>query len=366
MKKFYLLTNLIIIFQLSFGTKMQGQEYINFPTKNAFWSAMHCEVGTFVPKSGLVKVGVLGDTLINSKIYHKLYLQRKYVNNNPSCDTCGFVFDIDSAFYFICYREENKIIYFVPQQNGFDDPPGKEYPVFDFNLSNVGETIVGYEYVFIPFGTTYNPIPTPGCGAMQDTVTLTVKSIDRVLMSDGSYRRRINFEPLTYGREESWIEGIGSTKGFGFSLDITNSNNSMVCFSHDGKNLESTEILSSQLCNFHPDSVLSYDNKCEYTTANSIDELQTCNDISVFPNPVSETATMTYIIDTASMLTISITNSLGENISNIIDNQFVNPGNYSLLIDSRNLQSGVYYCTIKTEFGSKTIKFIVIKQSKMN
>ncbi|MEI6090910.1 MAG: T9SS type A sorting domain-containing protein [bacterium] len=277
---------LLFIFALTINAL--GQEYTAFPTKNAFWSAMHCEPGTFVPKSGLVKVSVLGDTLINTKTYHKLYLQRKYVNTNPSCDTCGFVFDIDSAFYFMSYREEAKIIYFVPQQNGFGDPGGTEYPVFNFNLTSVGEKIVGYEYVFIPFGTSYNPIPTAGCGSMQDTVTLTVKSIDRVMMSDGSYRRRINFEPLTYGREESWIEGVGSTKGFGFSLDITNSNNSMVCFSHDGVNLETSEILGAQLCNLMPDAMLNYENKCEYTAPSAIDESRENSDITVFPNPVNQ------------------------------------------------------------------------------
>jgi len=93
---------LLLVCALSIN--VTGQEYTQFPTNNAFWSAMHCEPGPMVRKSGLVKVGVFGDTLINSKIYHKLYLQRKYVNSSFSCDTCGFVFDKDSAHYFMSYR----------------------------------------------------------------------------------------------------------------------------------------------------------------------------------------------------------------------------------------------------------------------
>ncbi|MFH1052512.1 MAG: T9SS type A sorting domain-containing protein [bacterium] len=267
------------------GINLLGQTYSYFPTSNAFWSAMHCEPGPMVAKSGFVKVGVFGDTVINSKTYHKLYLQRKYVNFTFSCDTCGFVFVLDSAFYFMSYREENKIIYFVPQQNAFNDPPGTEYPIFDFNLTRVGETILGYEYMFLPYGSSQDPTPIPGCGVLQDTVTLTVESIDSVEMSDGSYRRRINFKPLTYGLRESWIEGIGSTKGFGLSLNVTNSNNTMVCFSHNGINLETAEILSQQLCTRYPDSTITFAGRCEYTEPTLVEDFTLDNDKSVFPNP---------------------------------------------------------------------------------
>jgi len=249
---------------------------------------MHCESGPMVPKSGFVKVGVFGDTVINEKTYHKLYLQREYVNFKFSCDTCGFVFNIDSAFYFISYREENKVVYFVPQQNGFDHPSGTEYPVFDFNVDHVGQTVLGFEYVFLPYGSSTNPTPMAGCGAMQDTVRLTVESIDSVMMSDGTYRRRITFEPLTYGLRESWIEGIGSTKGFGLSLDVTNSYNTMVCFSHDGISLESPEILSQQLCTSHPDNTMTFPDRCEYTSPASIPDPHVERQISTYPNPVTD------------------------------------------------------------------------------
>jgi hypothetical protein len=325
---------IIQLFVFALTLNVLGQEYSYFPTKNAFWCAMVCESGPMVPKSGFVKVGVFGDTVINSKTYHKLYLQRKYVNGKYSCDMCGFAFDKDSAFYFICYREENKIIYFVPQQNGFDDPPGKEYPVFNFNLVNIGETIIGYEYVFIPFGTTYNPIPTPGCGALQDTVTLTVESIDNVIMSDGSFRKRINFKPLTYGLQESWIEGIGSTKGFGFSLDITNTKNSMVCFSNNGINLETADILSQQLCS---DSALTFDNRCEYTFPSSIDKLPINYQINVFPNPVFNIVKFTGLNPGDK---ISIYNFLGQIIYEDVSNST------EFVIDPFEFHKGIYIYTV--------------------
>ena len=326
----------IIFFILTLN--LSGQEYAEFPTDNAFWSAMHCESGPFVYKSGFVKVGVFGDTVINSKTYHKMYLQRKYVNYTLSCDTCLFVFDIDSAFYFISYREENKIIYFVPQQNGFDDPPGTEYPVFNFNLSNKGDTFLGYEYMFLPFGSVSDPTPTPGCGAMQDTITLTVESIDRVKMSDGTYRRRINFKPLTYGLKESWIEGIGSTKGFGLSLNVTNSKNTMICFSHNGINLETADILSEQLCTKYPDSSLTFADRCEYTTPNSVDEQLKMN-ISVFPNPINHFIKIKGLTQGDK---VTIYNILGQVVFDEISISA------ELTVDKFDYDTGIYFYTITT------------------
>jgi len=305
-----------------------------------------------VYKSGFVKVGVFGDTVINSKTYHKMYLQRKYVNNAFSCDTCGFVFNIDSAMYFTCYREENKIIYFIPQQNSFEDPPGTEYPIFNFNISHVGETIIGYEFVFLPFGSSFDPTPTPGFGVLQDTTTITVESIDSVMMSDGSYRRRINFKPLTYGLKESWIEGIGSTKGFGLSLNVTNSYNTMICFSHNGTNLETADILSQQLCTYHPDSTMTFANRCEYTSVVSVDESQDDNNISVFPNPVINSLKLTNLTPGDK---VTIYNILGkvafEDVSNSIE----------FGIELSEFEKGIYIYTVisdkKSIISGKFIKY---------
>lgn len=328
-----------LLFFFALATTVFGQEYSSFPTKNAFWSAMHCEPGPMVYKSGFVKVGVFGDTLINSKTYHKLYLQRKFVNSTFSCDTCGFVFNKDSARYFMCYREEKRIVYFVPQQNSFEDPPGTEYPIFNFNLTEVGETVVGYENIFLPYGSSADPTPTPGYGILQDTTTLTVESIDRVMMSDGSYRRRINFKPLTYGLRESWIEGIGSTKGFGLSLNVTNAYNTMICFSHDGVNLETADILSQQLCTYHPDSTLTFENRCEYTAPSSIDESRTNDDITVYPNPVVQSFNIKGLVPGDK---VTIFNVLGQVI-------YEETAKFTeLIFDKFDYNKGIYIYTVTT------------------
>jgi hypothetical protein len=317
-----------------------GQSYEPFPENNAFWSAMHCESGPIVTKSAFVKVGVFGDTLINEKTYHKLYLQAKF-DPNFQCDTCGFVFDIDSASYFMCYREENKVIYFVPQDNGFGDPQGTEYPIFDFNLSAVGQTVTGYQYQFLPDNPFY--------GAVLDTETLTVESIDNVVMSDGSNRRRITFKPLTYGLTESWIEGIGSTKGFGWSLNVTNSYNSMICFSHNGMNLDGAEIRSEQSCTTMPD--VNFPNQCEYTGILSVNETDEMNAVVVFPNPFVNTIEF---INLSPKDKIIIYDILGQNIYYTISESD------QIAISLAKLEKGVYFYSISSAdrnvIGGKLIK----------
>jgi len=269
--------SLLLIFTF-LAIKTFGQTYEPFPEENVFWSVMHCEPGPYVLKSAFSKAGVFGDTIINGNTYHKVYMQSK-MHDEFQCDSCGFDFDITLASYFIAYREENKVIYFVPQSNGFGDPPGTEYPIFDFNVSAVGETVTGYQYLFLP--------DAPDFGVLMDTETLTVESIDYVTMTDGSLRRRINFEPLTYGLYESWIEGIGSTKGFGWSLNVTNNYHSTICFSHNGVHLDDAEIRSDQSCTTIPD--LNFPQQCEYTEVLSTNDLNYNNEISIYPNPFVNT-----------------------------------------------------------------------------
>ena len=318
-----------------------GQTYEPFPEDNAYWSAMHCEPGPFVTKSAFVKAGVFGDTLINGKTYRKVYMQGVF-DDEFQCDDCGFVFDIEMATYFMSYREEDKIIYFVPQNNGFGDPSGTEYPVFDFNISNVGETVAGYEYLFLP--------DAPDFGVLMETETLTVESIDNVTMSDGSLRRRINFEPLTYGLKESWIEGIGSTKGFGLSLNVTNNYNTMICFSHDGINLDDAEIRSEQSCTSIPD--LNFPNQCEYTEALSVNDIDKINDIVVFPNPFVNTIRILNLNPKDEVLIYDI---LGQVVYSTISES------NEISINLPNLKKGIYFYFINSE-NNKTIAGKLLKQ----
>ena len=246
------------------------------------------------------------------------------------------------ASYFISYREEERVIYFVPQSNGFGDPSGTEYPIFDFNLSTVGETVPGYEYLFLP--------DAPDYGVLMETETLTVESIDQVMMTDGSSRRRINFEPLTYGLRESWIEGIGSTKGFGWSLNVTNNYNTMICFSHDGIHLDDAEIRSDQSCTTVPD--LNFPNQCEYTELLSLNDFDELNHIAIFPNPFVNTIR---IVNLSPKDKVIIYDILGKAVYNTISES------NEISINLPSIKKGIYFYTISSG-PNKTIAGKLIKQ----
>ncbi|MEI6089206.1 MAG: T9SS type A sorting domain-containing protein [bacterium] len=101
----------------------------------------------------------------------------------------------------------------------------------------------------------------------------------------------------------------------------------------------------------------------DYIFGNVSVEDQTLTDfnINIFPNPITEWANVSYSIENQTYLTITIQNSLGEVISTAVNNQLVNSGNYTDLIETRSLLPGVYFCTIKTDFSSETKKFVVVK-----
>jgi hypothetical protein len=67
----------------------------------------------------------------------------------------------------------------------------------------------------------------------------------------------------------------------------------MICFSHNGINLDTREILSEQLCTRYPDSTMTFADRCEYTYPTSVDELPEENNISAFPNPALQSIKFT-------------------------------------------------------------------------
>jgi hypothetical protein len=79
-----------------------------------------------------------------------------------------------------------------------------------------------------------------------------------------------------------------------------------------------------------------------------------------YPNPFNSSTTIEYSINDASNVIIKIFNSLGEEIK-IIENAFMNTGNYKIIYQPDDLISGVYYYKIITEKFQETKKFIYLK-----
>ena len=70
--------------------------------------------------------------------------------------------------------------------------------------------------------------------------------------------------------------------------------------------------------------------------------------VTLYPNPTHESTTLEYTVTAPQHVYITLTNNLGQQMNNIIDNyaQNATPDTYKVLLHSERLRPGVYYCTI--------------------
>lgn len=143
---------------LTIYANAQTSVYRPFPTNYGNWVYQYYD-DLGIPTSSFTEYTLNGDTTIASVSYKKISMYSNYAG---------------------ALRENNKIIYFVP------DTSSNEYVLYDFNL-NIGDTVIN------PFGGVY-------C----ENDTIIIQQVDSILASDG-YHRQIHL-----GFYAVWIEGIGS------------------------------------------------------------------------------------------------------------------------------------------------------------
>lgn len=175
MKKLLLLV--AFCFFTVFKISAQANVYHAFPDSNGFWQYKH--TNAFNPNAhDQHRLGLKGDTIINTMTYHKVYSLFDSTLNSPW------------STYYAAIREQNKQVF---AKFGNND----ETLLYDFNLL-VGDTI-RYTYCI-----------TTG---LQDTSHSVLTKIDSVLLKDGKYRKRYTFDPASFAGgtlTDTVIEGLGS------------------------------------------------------------------------------------------------------------------------------------------------------------
>jgi hypothetical protein len=306
---------------LGAAASLTAQSYVPFPKENTYWTSAHCEYGPTEYRSGIIKTGIFGDTTIHNKVYHKMYLQTKFVHTG-NCTTCDFAFDLDSAYYFFAFREKNRKIYVVPTGYNRD---GKEYLVYDFTAHQVGDTVKAHpmEFFFAP-GHIQSVVS-------EDIKGYAVKSITRVNLSDGTKRKKYTFDPFQL---ESWIEGIGSTKFLNPFFQVTDIGDKLLCFSSNGVNYSNTTV--GQNCDLDVYT-------CEFTSppinglSNAGTTVKNTEEFNVYPNPVRDHLQLEGVPENG---TAHIVNILGIEVLSIksakkeemVDLSMLNPGIYMLQV----------------------------------
>ena len=79
-----------------------------------------------------------------------------------------------------------------------------------------------------------------------------------------------------------------------------------------------------------------------------------------YPNPFNPITTIDYSINKASNVQLKLFNSLGEEMTLLVD-EFQYPGSYSVKLEMEKISSGVYYYKLITEDFTATKKMILIK-----
>ena len=79
-----------------------------------------------------------------------------------------------------------------------------------------------------------------------------------------------------------------------------------------------------------------------------------------YPNPFNPTTTIRFALPEQSFVRLSLYNVLGNEITVLVDDDMA-PGEYDIVLDARNLSSGVYFYRIQTEGFIRTKKLMVLK-----
>ena len=82
--------------------------------------------------------------------------------------------------------------------------------------------------------------------------------------------------------------------------------------------------------------------------------------INLYPNPITNEATVDVNLNEASKSAITVYDITGKVIANIFSGE-MNSGSNTIKIDTSNLPSGIYYASIISENSKKNLKMVVIK-----
>ena len=81
---------------------------------------------------------------------------------------------------------------------------------------------------------------------------------------------------------------------------------------------------------------------------------------TVFPNPFSNTTTISYTLPEESIVKISIYDVLGQKITTLID-KTQNPGQYNIKFDGAALMQGIYFCRFEANNCFAVMKLVISK-----
>jgi ligand-binding sensor domain-containing protein len=81
---------------------------------------------------------------------------------------------------------------------------------------------------------------------------------------------------------------------------------------------------------------------------------------SFSPNPTTETTNITFELDSDSHVSISVSDILGNEVEELLKNEYYSSGKHSVQFNTGNLSAGIYFCTMKAGSRIETKKIVVL------
>lgn len=307
MKKLHLLFVSLTLISIFVLNTIQAQDYVAFPDSNAIWSEVFTNDQPFEIET--YQYGISGDTLINSIVYHKVYMLNDTVYPIIPGQYCGAI------------REDNsKRIFAIGCDCAYPGSGENEVILYDFSKA-IGDTVfVGIEGI----GPEWY---------------LIINHIDSLLI-DNTFRKTFHF---TSNQEYFWIEGIGSTRGL-FSPIVAQPTGfqkwKLICFNQEGVN----KYLNPAF------------NSCFPTLTGIYAVVEQNGQLQIYPHPVTDISVIDLSNAKSKYQYLEFYNLVGQKIDQININ-----GRKQIHINRVNYKPGLYIYRIISQDNKSIIGKLIIE-----
>jgi len=80
-----------------------------------------------------------------------------------------------------------------------------------------------------------------------------------------------------------------------------------------------------------------------------------------YPNPFNDNTTIAFSVKEKANVNITVTDMYGKELEELVNSASYEKGNYTVNLNSAKFAAGIYYCQMKANEFSKTIKLIIAK-----
>jgi hypothetical protein len=219
--------------------------------------------------------------------------------------------------------------------------------------------------------------------------------IDSVLLNAGSFANQIKYHVIvenSFGADTSDIAQLNFITTTKISTQpqetiVNQGDNLALSVTADGENLSyqwqknSVNIANATLDTFHQDNIqldaagnyrVIVEGDCGRDTSdviavmiNPVSVMEWAGEnglqLQVFPNPITENASLKFTLPDASPVFATIFSAEGIEVGRLLNGDILNAGKHSLPIDGNYFPSGIYFAVIELPYGRFVKQFVIVR-----